>query len=345
MTGNFINLFNQINMLVGNMTKLNRPYNNTNSNFSSTSIFTNGAQAGNSVNGGKILPQFNLQDPQIQPHNLINQELQESLLKTQAALKELTQEDKSALIKSMLDLPEDMSQLLKLLSNKNQNLTNAEFMKLLSMLNVNGKEAAAKLSKLMVFLGANNIKGAEKLQEIYSIVNAMASGATQSASQLVKNVILLYLPWLPIGESNNFEIGFKETVEEKGKNQDSDDGDSADSDAISIFIRTVNYGNVKVNLFKGIGNQINMFVDCVEKFPKDELMQIIKGDSARLNVSTEMSFANTGVKSTEKNTEADFSVNVSKFINPYLMLIAQAVITAVISIDKHTSLIEKRQAG
>ena len=53
----------------------------------------------------------------------------------------------------MLDLPDDMSQLLKLLSNKNQNLTNAEFMKLLSMLNVNGKEAAAKLSKLMVFWG------------------------------------------------------------------------------------------------------------------------------------------------------------------------------------------------
>ena len=345
MARNFINLFNQITMLVGNTPRFTQNQNNIN-NFANTSIFTNGAQAGSSVSGGKILPQFNLQDPQIQPHNIINQQLQESLLQTQAALKELTQEDKSAFIKSMLNLPDDMSQLLKLLVNKNQNLTNAEFMKLLSMLNVNGKDAATKLSKLMVFLGANNIKGAEKLQEIYSIVNAMASGATQNASQLVKNMILLYLPWLPIGENNNFEIGFKETVEEKEKNKDSDsDGDSAESDAIAIFIQTVNFGNVKVNLYKGTGNQINMFVDCIESFPKDELMQIIKGDSARLNVSTEMSFANTGVKAAEKNTEVDFSVNVSKFINPYLMLMAQAVITAVISIDKHTTLIDKRQAG
>ena len=344
MARNFVNLFNQITMLVGNTPRLNQTLNNINN--SNTSIFTNGAQAGSSVSGGKILPQFNLQnDPQIKPHTLINQELQESLLQTQAALKELTQEDKSALIKNMLNLPEDMGQLLKLLANKNQNLTNVEFMKLLSMLNVNGKDAAAKLSKLMVFLGANNIKGAEKLQEIYSIVNAMSSGAAQNASQLVKNIILLYLPWLPIGESNNFEIGFKETVEEKSNNKGSDDEDSAESDAIAIFIQTVNFGNVKVNLYKGTGNQINMFVDCVENFPKDKLMQMIKGDSAKLNVNTEMNFTNTGVKSAEKNTEADFSVNVSKFINPYLMLLAQAVITAVISIDKHTSLIEKRQAG
>ena len=166
MARNFVNLFNQINMLVGNMPKISRTPNNINSSISNTSIFTNGTQAGNNVNNGRILPQFNLQDPQIQPHNIINQQLQESLLQTQAALKELTQDDKSALIKNMLDLPEDMSNLLKMLSNKNKNLTNAEFMKLLSMLNVNGKEAAAKLSKLIVFLGTNNIKGAEKLQEM-----------------------------------------------------------------------------------------------------------------------------------------------------------------------------------
>ena len=72
---------------------------------------------------------------------------------------------------------------------------------------------------------------------------------------------------------------------------------------------------------------------------------MVMGDAAKLNLSTEMSFANTGNKSTEKNEQADFSVNVSKFINPFLMLMAQAVITAVISIDKHTTLIEKRQAG
>lgn len=345
MVSNFVNLFNQLNKIVNTNVRINQGQNNPGGNFSNTSIFTNGAQAGSSVQNNRILPQFNLQnDAQIQKNQLINQQLQESLLQTQAALKEFTQEDKSILIKNLLNLPEDLGQLLKKIANKNENITNTEFMKLLAALNVNGKEAAAKLSKYMVFLGENGIKGAEKLQEIYSIINAMSSGATQSASQLMKNIILLYLPWLPIGESNNFEIGFKEMVDEK-KSSDSDDEDTADSDSISIFIQTVNYSNVKVNLYKGVGNQINMFVDCVENFPKEQLIDMVNGDSARLNLNTEMNFANTGNKSVEKNTEADFSVNVSKSINPYLMLMAQAIITAVISIDKHTSLLEKRKAG
>ena len=269
MASNFINLFNQITSLVNTTAKINVGRNAINNNYTNTSIFTNGAQAGSTVNGGRVLPQFNLENnPQIQKNQVISQELQESLLRTQEALKEFTQADKSAFIKNMLDLPDDMAQLLKMLSNKNQNLTNSEFMKLLSMLNVNGKDAAAKLSKLMVFLGANNIKGAEKLQEVYSIVNALASGATQNASQLMKNIILLYLPWLPIGEGNNFEIGFSEKVDEKGAKDEDSDSDSADSDSIAIFIQTVNYSNVKVNLYKGAGNRVNMFVDCVESFPK-----------------------------------------------------------------------------
>ena len=346
MVSNFVNIFNQLTKIVNTSVRINQGQNSTNGNFANTSIFTNGTQAGSSVQNGRILPQFNLQsNTQIQQNQLINQQLQESLLQTQAALKEFTQEDKSILIKNLLSLPEDLTQLIKTIANKNENITNAEFMKLLALLNVNGKEAAAKLSKYMVFLGENGIKGAEKLQEIYSIINAMSSGATQSASQLMKNIILLYLPWLPIGESNNFEIGFKETVNEKKSSDSEDENTSADSDSISIFIQTVNYSNVKVNLYKDTGNKINMFVDCVENFPKEQLIDMVKGDSARLNLNTEMNFANTGNKNVEKNSEADFSVNVSKFINPYLMLMAQAVITAVISIDKHTTLIEKRKAG
>ncbi|MBQ7450646.1 hypothetical protein IJS77_04445, partial [bacterium] len=185
MASNFVNLFNQLTSLVNTTARITAGRNNNvGNNFANTSIFTNGAQAGSTVNGGRILPQFNLENnPQIQKNQTISQELQESLLQTQEALKEFTQADKSAFIKSMLDLPDDLSQLLKMITNKNQNITNAEFMKILTMMNINGKDAATKLSKLMVFLGANNIKGAEKLQEIYSIVNALASGATQNASQ------------------------------------------------------------------------------------------------------------------------------------------------------------------
>ena len=346
MTNNFVNLFNNLTALVAS-TRTTNMQNARQGMTNQLSVFMANIQGGGNIQNASPLPQVNLQNAQqIQQNEAINQQLQESILQTQEALKEFTQADKSALVKGMLNMPEDLSELLKLMSNKNENLTNAEFMKMLSMINVNGKEAAAKLSKLLVILGANNIKGAEKLQEVYSIINAFSAGSAQNASQLMKNIILLYLPWLPIGENNNFEIGFKENVKEKnGADGKSGDEEDSDSDSLSIFIQTVNFGNVKVTLYMGAGNTVNMFVDCVENFPKEQLQEMVKGDSANLNLQTDISFAHTNVKNVEKNEEADFSVNVSKFINPFLMLMAHAIIKAVIDIDKHTSLIEKRRAG
>lgn len=343
MSSNFLNLFNHINNLVNTYSRT------VGSNRASTvannlSIFINNQGNGVQTNNN-ILPQVNLANTQnatqIKQNEVINQKLQESLLQTQEALKEFTDIDKSALVKGMLNMPEEMSELLKLLSNKNENLTNAEFMKLLTMINVNSKDAVAKLSKLLVLFGSNNLKGAEKLQEIYTILNALASGSTQNASQLMKNIILLYLPWLPIGEGNNFEIGLKET-ESKG---DGSDDENSESDNIVIFIQTVNYSNIKVTLYKEIRQNIKMFVECAPSFPKDELQEMVKGDAQKLNVSAQVDFAPTTTKEIVKNDEQDFNVNVSKFINPYLMLMAQAVIKAVISIDKHTSLIEKRRSA
>ena len=343
MSSNFVNLFNQVTALVNTTVNQVLAQSRSSQSANQPSIFMTNVGSSAATQKANVLPQVNITNEQLQQNQILNQKLQESILQTQEALKEFSQADKSAFVKSMLNLPEDLSQLLKLISNKNENLTNSEFMKLLSMLNVNGKEAAAKLSKLMVFLGSNNIKGAEKLQEVYSIVNVLASGATQNASQLMKNIILLYLPWLPIGENNNFEIGLKETERKPGSAEG--DGDNTESDSITIFIQTVNYSNVKVTLFQGSGNQINMFVDCVKDFPQKELQEMIKGDSAKLNVDTQMNFSTNTQKQVEKNEDADFSVNVSKFINPFLMLMAQAVITAVIAIDKHASLIESRTSA
>ena len=167
MNANFINLFNQMANLMMNMPKTTTAH-NRNANFNMQGSVFGGVATNTNITPNRSMPQVNLANTnQINQNEAINQQLQESILQTQEALKEFTQEDKSVLVKSMLNLPEEMGDLLKLLSNKNENLTNAEFMKLLSMLNTNGKEAMTKLSKLMVLFGSNNLKGAEKLQEIY----------------------------------------------------------------------------------------------------------------------------------------------------------------------------------
>ena len=328
MGSNFINLFNQVTNLVNNYS---RTVGNNKAAFvaGQLSVFVNGKSSPIRSNN-RVLPQVNLSNTQdaaqIKQNEVMNRQLQESILQTQEALKEFTDTDKSALVKSMLNMPEDLGELLKNLVNKNKNLTNAEFMKMLSDFNVNGKEAMAKLSKLLVIFGQNNLKGAEKLQEIYTIMNAFTSGSAQNASQLMKNIILLYLPWLPIGESNNFEIGLKETPT-KG---DGSDEENSESDSISVFIQTVNYSNVKVTLYKEQRQDIKMFVECVPSFPKEQLQQMVQGDAQKLNVHAQVDCAHTTNKNQTKNEEQDFNVNVSKFINPYLML---------------TTLIEKRKAN
>ena len=342
MGSNFVNLFNHVTNLVNTYSKAMGNPNRAAFVAKQLSVFINGQNTVQTNN--RVLPSVNLNNTQeanqIKQNEIINQQLQESILQTQEALKEFTDADKSALVKSMLNMPEDLSELLKNLVNKNKNLTNAEFMKMLSELNVNGKEAMAKLSKLLVIFGQNNLKGAEKLQEIYTIMNAFTAGSAQNASQLMKNIILLYLPWLPIGESNNFEIGLRETP----SNGDGDDENNSESDNIVVFIQTVNYSNIKVTLYKEQRQDVKMFVECVPSFPKEQLQKMVQEDAQTLNVHAQVDFAPTTNKNQTKNEEQDFNVNVSKFINPYLMLMAQAVIKAVIEIDKHTTLIEKRKA-
>lgn len=336
MSNNFINLFNQVTNLVNTYSRAIGNRNGNINQFLHTQI--------NSASN-RVLPQIDLNNTQnlsqIKQNELINTQLQESILQTQEALKEFTQSDKASLIKNMLNLPEELKDLLKLLSNKKERLTNTEFMKLLSSLNINGKEASAKLSKLLVILGSNNLKGAEKIQDISNIIAAFSAGTAQNASQLMKNIILLYLPWLPIGESNNFDIGLRETETNKGDSNE----ENSESDNVVIFIQTVNYSNIKVTLYKEQRQDVKMFIECVASFPKEELTSKIKGDAQKLNVHAQIDFAENKNKNQTKNDEQDFNVNVSKFINPYLILMAQAVIKAVIEIDKHTSLIEARKAN
>ena len=144
MANNFVNLFNNLTTLVAT-TRMTNMQNARQGTVNQLSVFMANIQGGVNVRNANPLPEVNLQAAkQIQQNEAINQQLQESILQTQEALKEFTQADKSALVKGMLNMPENMSELLKLMSNKNENLTNAEFMKMLSMINVNGKEAAAQ---------------------------------------------------------------------------------------------------------------------------------------------------------------------------------------------------------
>ena len=76
----------------------------------------------------------------------------------------------------------------------------------------------------------------------------------------MKNLILLYLPWLPLGEGMGFDIEIRNSQEdEKGE----------DDDSVMIYIQTQNFGSIKVLLKVENKTKVLLQISCDEKFPKN----------------------------------------------------------------------------
>ena len=187
------------------------------------------------------------------------------------------------------------------------------------------------------FAPTGNMTTGSQMSELIAILNACTPKADTQQVQVLKNMMLLYLPWLPLGEQNfSIEIG---TKSENG--EDGADGE----DTITILIQTVNFGNVQVLIFKS-DSTINFNISAGDIFPKEKVMELLKLEAKDYNVQTEMSFEKKEILSKVKkpeNAQTQVSVNTSQHVNPFLILMAQTAVRIIIDIDKNASLIENRK--
>lgn len=260
--------------------------------------------------------------------------------------------DMSMVLKDMLGMQKDIKEFLSnvALNQVTENITKPDLAKLLlgnqfdlskltQFMQQNGKEALSKLFSMTAkFAQSGAVARSSQISEFIAILNACTPNADTSQVQVLKNMMLLYLPWLPLGEQNSF------TLEIGGGKKEGGGAESEDS--ITVMIKTVNFGNVSVLIFKNEAGAISFNIKASPDFPKDEIKEKIKLEAKDYNVQTEMSYEEKeNLKFPEKgeNAKTEVTVNTGNKINPFLILMAQSVIRIIIETDKNFSLVENRK--
>lgn len=305
--------------------------------------------ASNIVVGGNNMLNALQNATQKAPQQQINHSaFKQTNFNTKFEMAQMENTERAVLVKELLNLPKDFQTLLATMQNANKlgaqnsaklfaTMQNIDVAQLMQMMQTNGKEALSKLMQLTSMLNKTGNVDTKQLQELQFVINACMPNPNMSNVQFMKNLILLYLPWLPIGENNNFDIDFSSSEE-------SSDSGSESDDTITILIQTENYGNVKALLVLEAVNKVNVIINCAKIFPKDLLLARLNENSKEYKLETQMT---VNEQQTVEKSELDKTKKVhmsgSSVVNPYVLLMAHAIIRNVIDIDKNQSLVKVRK--
>ena len=253
-------------------------------------------------------------------------------------------EQTSKYVKELLNLPKDVTQVIsQMVTNKTMTTAqNVQLLLLMSsgkidlnqialLLNDNTKVAMQKLVQTLSQAAKMGVTDTAQLKDLINTLGLISTTTTDTASAL-KNFILLYLPWLPLnaaGENLDFDI---DVFDKSG--EDSDD----DLQSITILIQTMNFSNIKATLEMTQNGKIEILLNCIESFPRDKVLAILKKESENLNIQSGLVIETTKKeipKDEVKRTRAEISA--SSCVSPQLMLMAHAVIKIVFKIDKDFS--------
>ena len=334
--------------------------------LSNQSIQNNGANsAQNAMNTGVNSFSQNFQ-PQTQNNTPMFFKFTPLTLSAASELKLTTIEieQKANYAKDLLNLPRDFSELInQITSNSTQtSIINQQMLSELSKLFNNGKIDLSLLSillkdtskdamqKLMMTIaniakyGANDVSGLKELMNLFS-----ANTAIVSDSQALKNLLLLYLPWLPLSQRAENDLDFTIDIFDKIQGPDPDKEEPLES--VKILIQTNNFANVIAVLDMTPLGQIDIDVSAGKDFPHKRVMELIKEESSLNNVKSNVSIGTS--KNAESNSESESTeaysvssygnvkITSSGSISPKLMLMAQSLIKIIIQLDYEENIIKR----
>ena len=151
---------------------------------------------------------------------------------------------------------------------------------------------------------------------------------SNTPTQNLKSLMLLYIPWLPLNENINFDL---EITPQEGENE------STNSKLI-VLIQTKNFGNLKAELILTTSNSINIFITCSENFPKNILEKLLEEESSSHAMSTNVDIESVqSINDQNKTAEAKVNLSATNEMKPYLLLMAHSFIRNVISIDNNAN--------
>ena len=224
--------------------------------------------------------------------------------------------------------PEELASFKQQLAsqlNSNVNLSHVS-----AFLQKNSKMAMNKMVSMMTMATAQGMTDIKPLQDTVNVINASVSATSQNdATQTLKNLMLLYLPWLPLQEG----VGFDLEIEQ---NEESIDADTF----IKILITTVNYGNLQATVSLVLGNSVDIEIVCSEKFPKKELFKRLQKEGSQHSMQTVIDIKEQKPQEQIDTINPKAKVNLSNVnqVNPYLLLMSHAIIRHTIELDATISI-------
>ncbi len=224
--------------------------------------------------------------------------------------------------------PEELANFKQQLAsqlNSNVNLSHVS-----AFLQKNSKMAMNKMVSMMTMATAQGMTDIKPLQDTVNVINASVSATSQNdATQTLKNLMLLYLPWLPLQEGVGFDLEIEQGEE------------AIDADTfIKILITTVNYGNLQATVSLVSGNSVDIEIVCSEKFPKKELFKRLQKEGSQHSMQAVIDIKEQKPQEQIDTINPKAKVNLSNVnqVNPYLLLMSHAIIRHTIELDATMSI-------
>ncbi len=186
----------------------------------------------------------------------------------------------------------------------------------------NGNDARSKLILAMASASKQGIDSSQ-VATTMKLVSESMSAEENNPSQILKNIITLYLPWYPLQQG----VGFNLQIEAHPESSDF-------SSLLKVYIQTKNYGNVNGSLVLLSANTVDMNIQCNDTFPKDDLLARMKdvtdNHTMQSNINVER---REQVPNEFDNQEATVNLSSTYELNPFLLLLAHSFIKNTIIID------------
>ncbi len=262
-------------------------------------------------------------------------------------------EQRANYVKNLLNLPEDFSELIKLIQGEFNPDAQAlkDLSKLLykdkinltmltSILSKNSKEAVQKLMTTIMSvskMGSNDLTQLKELMGLLSSANAPADSA-----QTVKNLLMLYLPWLPLTIRNELNLDFDIDIFDKIKGADKE---NENAETIKIMIETANFGNVLASLEMAPNNEVDVFINANETFPEKKVLSLFKKENKTHNLRTNISVEKNKKTGLNEAAKQNIQITSSNYVSGKLVLAAHSLIKIIIEVDSEDFIINEENEG
>jgi len=245
----------------------------------------------------------------------------------------LNRPGQAVMLREMMQLPKELKDLLALLMKQDQKITPEQIKQLLD---TNSKEVINKLIRLIQQSPANQ-QNHEQMKQLIGLLNQIIPARESTQQEMITQLLLMYLPWLPLSEHQKIEVAFEK--KESGEEAD-------DSVALVIYISTINLGRFKVIIFAHKDNNINITIQNIEGEDKEILKSILKEIKSGIkdeNITAVTSMTVVKQQNFEKSEERKITISQVNNLSPTVLVAAQKIAQIIFENDERVSLLEIRE--